>query len=421
MILKGSALLLADPTSALELANLMGKELGRPNLEEMICAELEREAMRLPPSRTNPFRYMLVDLAERRTPKPAGERRQMKRTVRQLRLTLELGAVTFQSQGAQQEEENAWAAPGGQPHGDGVGHLRGLQRRESLKLGPPRSPSHGDGASSAGEEEEGVESERPTARRRRRGESVSSDEVLDEEHSPGSPGRARDMWRLAAEVPPAVRDPRCEVKHFAWRFDAEPGVPDGRLRVHCTPPPGITRPLPRAHRHCRCSRGPACRSCPPDADGDRWPFAGSGISREAAAVVDRSMNVSKSLLGMALPKEELEDTQGRRRSSQFNVYANGESVEGGVAERITAKLLRADAAVKARCFKVNVVDVEEPSSSSSEADSQDSDDPPPRLGSQAISGMTVNRLRSLDACLMSPRPSPMCTMSSMMQRTTTAP
>ncbi|CAK0841638.1 unnamed protein product, partial [Prorocentrum cordatum] len=152
MILKGSALLLADPTSALELANLMGKELGRPNLEEMICAELEREAMRLPPSRTNPFRYMLVDLAERRTPKPAGERRQMKRTVRQLRLTLELGAVTFQSQGAQQEEENAWAAPGGQPHGDGVGHLRGLQRRESLKLGPPRSPSHGDGASSAGEE-----------------------------------------------------------------------------------------------------------------------------------------------------------------------------------------------------------------------------------------------------------------------------
>lgn len=418
-ILKDSALLLSDPHSALELARLLGKELDRPNLEEMICAELEKEAMRLPPSRTNPFRYMLVDLAERRTSKPTRGRKEMKRALRDVQHKLELCATTFQSQNAQQENEDARTIPGGQPHGDSSGHQ---QRRESSWQAQPLS-AQGDDISSAGEEDEEDVKDKTSMARRRRGEDSSTDEDEDEDEESGQNGQARDMWRHAAKVPSSVRDPRCEVKHFAWRFDAEPGVPDGRLQVLCTSPRGMTRPLPRAHQHCRCSRGPACESCPPAAERDRWVFAERGISREAATVADRSMNVSKSLIGMGLqlqsPNEELqEDSMDRRRSSQFNVYT-GDFNDGGITDRIKAKAVRAEAVVKARCFKVNVIDVEE-ASSSSEAESQDSEIPLPRLGSKAISRMTVDRLRSLDACLMSPRPSPNTKMSSMMRHMPTA-
>jgi len=78
----------------------------------------------------------------------------------------------------------------------------------------------------------------------------------------GEQAKAKSLGRLARTAPQC--DPRVIDRFYAWRFEAEPGVPDepGLLMpLVSNEPVPMMRPLLGPERHCPCCLGPAeCRA-----------------------------------------------------------------------------------------------------------------------------------------------------------------
>eukprot|EP00930_Biecheleria_cincta_P036088 TRINITY_DN24775_c0_g1_i1.p1 TRINITY_DN24775_c0_g1~~TRINITY_DN24775_c0_g1_i1.p1 ORF type:complete len:285 (+),score=35.56 TRINITY_DN24775_c0_g1_i1:34-855(+) len=172
----------------------------------------------------------------------------------------------------------------------------------------------------------------------------------------GETAEARRLFHLARAMPERARDPRTFTRHYAWRFDAEPGVPGvPDTKTH------ICRPLLGPERHCPCCRGPPvskfCQS--------KFSKGGTGSKLDQAETDDTinaqvcgellaRFNISGSMTQMALcnkgPSSGVERMAAAKAAAQKLVYSrrfhvrvvDRDDADDGVAESVRRSMQTKD-------------------------------------------------------------------------------
>eukprot|EP00931_Biecheleriopsis_adriatica_P075228 TRINITY_DN49146_c0_g1_i1.p1 TRINITY_DN49146_c0_g1~~TRINITY_DN49146_c0_g1_i1.p1 ORF type:complete len:584 (-),score=89.44 TRINITY_DN49146_c0_g1_i1:191-1942(-) len=161
------------------------------------------------------------------------------------------------------------------------------------------------------------------------------------------------LWELARSMPPQMRDPRAVARHYGWRFDSEPGVPQDlfecRTKVHKSP---MMWPLLGPERHCHCCLGARRRE---RSSGKRSSIPDTAKADELA--VESAVNDEV--------RRELRDTFNMAGSMVD--LASGASGKGAKPSAMVLAKSAAQRLVHARRFKVNVVDTPDASDGVAEA------------------------------------------------------
>lgn len=174
--------------------------------------------------------------------------------------------------------------------------------------------------------------------------------------SRGEMAEARRLFNLGRAMPERARDPRTFTRHYAWRFDAEPGVPGVPEKKI-----SICRLLLGPERHCPCCRGP------PDSKIHKSKFSKGGtgskfdqtetddaIHAQVCGELLSRFNISGSLTQMALcnkgPSSGVERMAAAKAAAQKVVYSrrfqvrvvDREDAHDGVAESVRRSMRTQD-------------------------------------------------------------------------------
>jgi len=163
----------------------------------------------------------------------------------------------------------------------------------------------------------------------------------------GESVEARRLLELAMAMPEKSRDPRTITRHYAWRFDSEPGVPGANLKN--VP---MSRPLLGPERHCPCCLGPACKVKHKN-DNERRESRRSSRLSSGGNLRGDDIRLDQEV------RQELRDRFNIAGSLMNLANLAGETAVSDGAQRMAHAKAAAQRLVYSRRFEVNVIDRED--------------------------------------------------------------